>query len=51
MSQETPGIAEMSMPPVRISMHRPTYSLTIRSIPSAVISGFIYRLVGNQNAD
>jgi hypothetical protein len=32
-------------------MHRPTYLLTIGSTPSAVIGGFIYRLVGNQIAD
>src|SRR5215471_2629465 len=44
-------IAEMSVSSACISMHRPTYSLTVGSIPSAVIGGFIYRLVGNQIAD
>jgi hypothetical protein len=47
----TPDSAEMSVSSVRISMHWPTYLLTIGSIPSAVIGGFIYRLVGNQIAE
>src|SRR5262245_22945888 len=41
----------MSVSSARISMHQPTYSLTVGSIPSAVIGGFIYRLVGNQIAE
>src|SRR5215467_3250026 len=42
---------EMSESSARIRMHRPTYSLTVGSIPQSVIDDFVYRLVGNQIAD
>ena len=43
--------AEMSMSSVRISMHRPAYSLTVGSTLSAITARIFYCSVGNQIAD